>query len=292
MLILHDPACATYEVPGHVEAPFRVLKTAEHLLARHPQWNFAEPGSDAEMLADDKPLLRAHTAKHLAALRNPKGDFDADCPAIPDIDLHARRAAYAAIRAAETALDGDKVFSLMRPPGHHATRDKAMGFCYLNSIAIAALHASKEMDVERVAVWDFDAHHGNGTEAILAKKKGFLYVSVHQSPGYPDTGLASAGNARNYPVAPGTPAEKHMEILEASWTEVLEFQPDLVLVSAGFDAYAGDPITEMSLQVEDFAKLGHMLGDAPCPMGAILEGGYSQELPLLVDSFLSAWQDA
>ena len=205
MLILHDPACATYAVPGHVEAPFRVLKTAEHLLARHPQWNFAEPGTDTEMLEDDKPLLRAHTAKHLALLRNPKGDFDADCPATPDIDLHARRAAYAAIRAAEQALDGDKVFSLMRPPGHHATRDRAMGFCYLNSIAIAALHAQKEMDVERVAVWDFDAHHGNGTEAILAKKKGFLYVSVHQSPGYPDTGLASVANARNYPVAPARP---------------------------------------------------------------------------------------
>ncbi len=292
MLILHDPACATYAVPGHVEAPTRVLSTAEYLLARHPQWNFSEPGTDTEMLEDDKPLLRAHTSKHLALLRNPKGDFDPDCPATPEIDLHARRAAYAAIRAAELALDGDKVFSLMRPPGHHATRDKAMGFCYLNSIAIAALHASKEMDVERVAVWDFDAHHGNGTEAILAKKKGFLYVSVHQSPGFPNTGLTSVGNARNYPVAPGTSAQKHMELLEASWTEVIEFQPDLVLVSAGFDAFEGDPITDLRLRPEDFAKLGHWLGDAPCPMGAILEGGYSPELPQLVDSFLSAWEDA
>ena len=83
-----------------------------------------------------------------------------------------------------------------------------------------------------------------------------------------------------------------MEILEASWAEVIEFQPDLVLVSAGFDAYKDDPITDLRLGIEDFAKLGHWLGDAPCPMGAILEGGYSQDLPLLVDSFLSAWQDA
>ncbi len=292
MLILHDPVCATYEVPGHVEAPFRVLATAEHLQARHPDWNFNETGLDGETLDDDKPLLRAHTAKHLAALRNPKGDFDPDCPATPGINDHARRAAYAAMRAAEQALDGDKVFSLMRPPGHHATRDQAMGFCYLNSIAIAALHARGEMDLERVAVWDFDAHHGNGTEAILGRKKGFLYVSVHQSPGYPNTGLVSAGNARNYPVAPGTPAERHMEILEASWAEVIEFQPDLVLVSAGFDAFEGDPITDLRLRAEDYAKLGSWLGDAPCPMGAILEGGYSQELPHLVDSFLTAWDES
>jgi acetoin utilization deacetylase AcuC-like enzyme len=165
-----------------------------------------------------------------------------------------------------------------------------MGFCYLNSAAIAALAIQAEAGAERVAIWDFDAHHGNGTEDILRGRAVLLYVSVHQAPGYPGTGLTSAGNARNFPVAPGTPAADHLRVLEESWSEILAFRPDLVLVSAGFDAYAGDPITDLRLRPKEFAALGAWLHAAPCPAAGILEGGYSQELPVLAEAFLAAWE--
>ncbi len=174
----------------------------------------------------------------------------------------------------------------MRPPGHHATADKAMGFCYLNQVAVAALEARAHHGAERVAVWDFDAHHGNGTEAILHGREGFLYSSVHQYPGYPGTGTQDHGNCRNLPVPPLTPREDHLEALRASWDAVVGFRPDLVLVSAGFDAYAGDPITEMTLEAEDFATLGGWLRECGLPTAAILEGGYSGDLPRLVGAFL------
>jgi acetoin utilization deacetylase AcuC-like enzyme len=164
-----------------------------------------------------------------------------------------------------------------------------MGFCYLNGVAIAALHAVEALGARRVAVWDFDAHHGNGTEAILLGRPEFLYVSVHQSPCYPGTGLVSEGNARNYPVAPGTPAPEHLRALEASWADLLAFQPDLVLISAGFDAYAGDPITDLRLMPPDFAQLGVWVRESSLPAAAILEGGYSRDLPLLVEAFLDSW---
>ncbi len=286
MRVLSDPACAEYSSVGHVEAPARVLRTAAHLQAAHPAW-FGEPARIEP--TGESAVLRAHSAAHLARLRNPAGDFDGDTPALPGMEAHARRAAGSAMAAAQLALAGEAAFSLLRPPGHHATADRAMGFCYLNSAAIAALHSQAELGAARVAVWDFDAHHGNGTEDILRDRPGLLYVSVHQAPGYPGTGLASLGNARNFPVAPGTPATEHLRMLAESWAEILAFRPDLILVSAGFDAYAGDPITDLRLRPKEFAELGAWLRAAPCPQAALLEGGYSQELPVLVEAFLGGW---
>jgi acetoin utilization deacetylase AcuC-like enzyme len=164
-----------------------------------------------------------------------------------------------------------------------------MGFCYLNQVAIAALHHAAAG--RRVAVWDFDAHHGNGTEDILQGRPNLLFASVHQYPGYPGTGTASAGNCHNFPVAPRTPRTAHMAELARSWEAVLAFKPDLVLVSAGFDAYARDPITAMTLEREDFAELGRWLRQGGLPAAAVLEGGYSSDLPELIDAFLSAWEN-
>jgi acetoin utilization deacetylase AcuC-like enzyme len=290
MRILYAPACAEYGAPGHVEAPARVLQTALHLRAAHPTWfDPALPEDGRRGQVTDAAILRAHSAAHLARLHHPAADFDGDTPALPCIEVHARQAAGSAIEAVRLALGGENVFSLMRPPGHHATRDQAMGFCYLNSAAIAALAAQADFGVARVAIWDFDAHHGNGTEDILRDRAGLLYVSVHQAPGYPGTGLESSGHARNFPVAPGTPAADHLRVLGQSWDAVLAFQPDLVLASAGFDAYAGDPITDLRLRPREFAELGRWLRAAPCPVAAILEGGYSAELPVLIEAFLAAW---
>lgn len=288
MVILYDPACAAYQFPGHPERPTRVLRTAAHLRERHPDWGWETPPADP----GDAALLRAHTAAHLTTLKHPPPEgFDADCPGYPDVDAHARRGAASALRAAALALTGERVFSLMRPPGHHALADRPMGFCYLNNVVLAALAARAEhREVGRVAVWDFDAHHGNGTEALLRGREGCFFSSVHQLPGWPGTGARSFDNVRNYPVAPGTAPERHLDLLRESWRETLARRPDLLLVSAGFDAYVGDPITDLTLRVGDFAELGRWLHEeAPCPVAVLLEGGYADELPLLVDAFLGAW---
>src|SRR5581483_2785243 len=245
-----------------------------------------EPGPPA----DDATLRLVHTAAHIRRLDEPP-DFDADTPYFPGIAEHARRAVTAAIAAADHALrQRAPAFALMRPPGHHATAEAAMGFCYLNQIAIAAVAAQQRLGAKRVAVWDFDAHHGNGTEAILHGRADVFFASVHQYPGYPGSGTQDHGPAtRNWPVTPHTPRVDHMAALRASFDAVVSFAPDLILVSAGFDAYARDPITAMCLEREDFATLGRWLGETRRPAAAILEGGYSDELPLLIDAFLSAW---
>jgi acetoin utilization deacetylase AcuC-like enzyme len=282
MTIVHDPLCADYGSSMRPEQPARVLTSAAHLKAAHPDWTWHVPAVAAEAA-----VLLAHAPALLKRISHAP-DIDTDTPYFPDIREHALRSAGAALAAAQLARDGTQAFSLMRPPGHHATRSRAMGFCYLNSIAVAALsHAG---DGARVAVWDFDAHHGNGTEDILRDRPGVFFASVHQYPGYPGTGTTSQGNIANFPVPPHTPRDAHMATLGRSWEVVRAFKPDLVLVSAGFDAYAGDPITEMTLETPDFAELGRWLGQAGLPAAAVLEGGYSPDLPLLIDAFLSAWE--
>jgi acetoin utilization deacetylase AcuC-like enzyme len=284
MTILHDPHCADYGSSLRPEQPARVIRSAAHLRTAHPDWTWQVPPATVP----DETLLLAHSSAHLKRLAQPR-DFDADTPALPHIAIHARQAVSAALLAADLALTGERVFTLMRPPGHHATASQAMGFCYLNQIALAAL-AARSRGIARVAIWDFDAHHGNGTEAILHRREGVLFCSVHQHPGYPGTGTVSFDNCRNWPVAPHTPRAGHMAALRASLDAVIAFQPDLVLVSAGFDAFARDPITAMTLETEDFATLGHWLRAAQLPAAAILEGGYSDDLPLLIDAFLTAWE--
>jgi acetoin utilization deacetylase AcuC-like enzyme len=284
MTILHDPLCADYGSSMRPEQPARVLRSAAHLQTAHPEWKWQVPAR-----ADEKDVLRAHPPELLARIGHGP-DIDADTPYFEGIREHALRAVGAALAAAELARKGTKAFALMRPPGHHATRRQAMGFCYLNQIAIAAL--AQAAAGARVAVWDFDAHHGNGTEDILLGRENCFFSSVHQYPGYPGTGTTSRDNVANFPVAPHTPRVAHMAALERSWAAVQAFKPDLVLVSAGFDAYARDPITEMTLEAEDFATLGRWLGHSRLPAAAILEGGYSGDLPQLIDVFLSAWEKA
>src|SRR5258708_6896584 len=240
MIILHDPICAEYGSAMRPEQPARVLKTAPYLQKTRPDWTWQKPNP-----ATEADLLRAHTPAHLSRLKRAP-DFDEDTPYYPGIFDHANRSAGSAIDAAALALTGQKAFSLMRPPGHHCTSNQAMGFCYLNSIAIAAL-AARAKGVARVAIWDFDAHHGNGTEAILHQQPGFLFCSVHQYPGYPGTGTHSFDNCINLSIEPNTSRGAHMSALEKSFSTVLAFKPELILVSAGFDAYTLDPITAMTL---------------------------------------------
>lgn len=278
------------------EQPARVIRTVAHLKSRHPDWTWREPARPA----NDDVLLLAHSAAHLKRLSQPR-DFDADTPYFPGIAEHARRAVGAAIEAAlHASATREPSFSLMRPPGHHATSDTAMGFCYLNQIAIATLVAQRSLAASRgagaapkVAIWDFDAHHGNGTESIVYGRENIFFASVHQYPGYPGTGTQDHGpHIRNWPVAPRTPRVDHMAALRSALDAVVSFAPDLILVSAGFDAYARDPITSMTLEMDDFATLGRWLRETGRPAAAILEGGYSDDLPLLVDAFLVAWNNS
>jgi acetoin utilization deacetylase AcuC-like enzyme len=298
MIIFHDPSCLEYSMPGHPERPARIARTAPLLKDRHPDWEWRQPAP-----ASEAALLRVHSRDHVERIRNTSRDFDADTPVYQGIFDHALRAAGSAIEAAQAALRGERAFSLIRPPGHHATRDRAMGFCYLNNVAIAAFDAlesgigsqliSRDQSAgsrcHKVAIWDFDAHHGNGTEAIVANNPRIAFASIHQFPAYPGTGTRSFANIDNYPIAPGAPRNHYVDVAKRALEKLIAFKPDLLVVSAGFDAYAADPLVQLTLQKEDFASFGELLSESDVPTAAILEGGYSDELPELIDAFLTAW---
>jgi acetoin utilization deacetylase AcuC-like enzyme len=234
---------------------------------------------------EDVTILRAHSLELLARLNKPE-DFDADTPAHPGIANYARASVGAAVEAMRCARNGETVFSLMRPPGHHATKNRAMGFCYLNNMAIAALEALAT-GVRRVAVFDFDVHHGNGTEDILLNREGAAFFSVHQHSAYPGTGERNAGNnCFNYPVPPALPRADYRDVFSSALEHLKEFKPELIGISAGFDAYARDPLAEETLEAEDFYWLGKTIRALNLPAFSLLEGGYSRDLPELIFSYL------
>ena len=281
MKIITDERCASYAREGHPERPARITGTLDFLRSQNELpivW--AAPTG-----VDDATILRAHSARHLARLNEPE-DFDADTPFHENIITFARASVAATLDALKAARDGENVFSLMRPPGHHATRDRAMGFCYLNNIAIAVLEALATGS-KRVAAFDFDVHHGNGTEAILLDRPGCAFFSIHQFPCFPGTGATNVGtNCFNYPVAPGTPREIWRATLARALGDLKNFRPDLVAVSAGFDAYARDPLADGTLLAEDFHWLGQSLRGLGVPLFSLLEGGYSRALPELIFAYL------
>jgi acetoin utilization deacetylase AcuC-like enzyme len=282
MLIVTDERCTGYSAAGHPERPARISGTLEKLREQKEiPITWLRPSE-----VQDESILRAHTREHLKLVRNPPGDFDGDTPAYPNIADHALRSVGGALEAMQQARKGSHAFSLLRPPGHHATKNQAMGFCFLNSIAIALLEG-QALGSKRVAVYDFDVHHGNGTEDILLDRPGTVFYSVHQHPCYPGTGTSDRGNnCFNFPVAPKTPRAEYRKVLKKALDGLTKFKPDLIAVSAGFDAYARDPLAQETLEPEDYHWLGQSLRDIGIPFFSVLEGGYSTSLPDLVLSYL------
>ncbi len=282
MYVITDERCLAYHSPGHPERPARVKDTLAKLRAQdelHIEW--CAPSDP-----DETVLERGHSKGHLQSLKAPGGDFDGDTPAYPGIDGHARRGVGGAMDALNFSLKGDLAFSCLRPPGHHAMANRAMGFCYLSSVGLSVLHAASVFG-KRVAVFDFDVHHGNGTEALLLDQPNVAFFSVHQHPCYPGTGVNDVGrNCFNYPVPPQTPREDYRAVLSRSLAALVKWKPDLIAVSAGFDAYARDPIAQETLEAEDFRALGDEIRRQGIPFYSVLEGGYSDELPELVFAFL------
>jgi acetoin utilization deacetylase AcuC-like enzyme len=281
MKIICDEQCTGYSHPGHPERPERVAATLQRLRSQKElSIAWASPVS-----AETPALLRAHTQEHLNRLAEAR-DFDVDTPFLPDIGRYARASAGAGLEALKSARAGERVFSLMRPPGHHATRTRAMGFCYLSNIAIACLEALAT-GCKRIAVFDFDVHHGNGTEAILLNKPGAFFISIHQYPCYPGTGTRNVGdNCFNYPVAPQTPRTEYRQVLTSALEHLQSLKPEIIAVSAGFDCYAQDPLAQETLEAEDFLWLGECLRKMETPMFSLLEGGYSNALPELILAYL------
>ncbi len=282
-LITHADCLAHVTPPGH---PERVARLEHVLHALEP----LELNRVTAPLVAEEAILRVHPARYLDALRRQAPDeglvrLDADTWMSPGTLDAAFRAAGAAVRAVDMVLDGAaaNAFCAVRPPGHHAEAETPMGFCLLGNVAIAAKHALEARGPGRVAVLDFDVHHGNGTQALLQGDPRVLFVSSHQLPLWPGTGRAGDagphGNVLNMPLAPqGGGAE-----MRAVWTQALDrvraFGPDLILVSAGFDAHADDPLAELNWRVEDYRWITASiceLADELCGgrIVSTLEGGY------------------
>ena len=236
-----------------------------------------------ERTPTDVQLARVHTPAYLEFLRA------IDRPLLFDGDSIATETSWeAAVLAAGVSLEAvDRSgFALVRPPGHHALADRAMGFCMVNNVAVAARYAQAELGLERIAIVDYDVHHGNGTEAIFRGDDSVLFVSLHQWPFYPGTGgpRTSDETTLNVPLPAGSGDEEYRvaftELVEPS---VRDFAPDLLLVSAGFDAHAEDPLGQMELSAAGFRELSQRCAGLAPRLAAVLEGGYNlATLPRLV----------
>jgi acetoin utilization deacetylase AcuC-like enzyme len=280
--IITDERCTGYSRDGHPENPRRVAATIALLKSQTDlPITWVTPGKTVPR----EIILRAHEPAVLDRLRVPE-DFDADTPYYENIADFAMQSVAAALLALEAARKGETVFSLMRPPGHHATRQKSMGFCYLNNVAIATLEALAT-GTKRVAVLDFDVHHGNGTEDILLNQPGVEFFSVHLHPEYPHTGAQNAGhNCFNYPIIPSASRMTYRAKLANALDDLRSFRPELIAVSAGFDPYVNDPLADGALVPDDFHWIGQSLRALNVPMFSLLEGGYSQDLPDLIFAYL------
>jgi acetoin utilization deacetylase AcuC-like enzyme len=294
LLLTHEACLAHDPGPHHPESPARL----EAVLAALAEPGFAQlvrreaPKASLEQIALIHPGDFA--ARLLAAV--PKQGYaaiDADTVLSPGSGEAALRAAGACLAAIDAVMKGEaqNAFCAVRPPGHHAEPRHAMGFCLFNNVAIAAMHARRAHKIERVAVIDFDVHHGNGTQAAFEQDGGLLYASTHQMPLYPGTGAASergVGNIVNAPLRPMSGSEEFRKAFSTIILPALDaFRPEFVIISAGFDAHRDDPLAQLMLVEADYAWCTERLvaiakKHAQGRIVSSLEGGY--DLDALAES--------
>jgi len=285
-LITH-PACLEHDTgPGHPERRAR-LEAIEQALDDPA---FATLTRVQAPLAPENAIARLHERDYIAHIdatipARGRASLNADTVVSPGSGLAARYAAGAGIKAIDALHSGEaqRVFCAVRPPGHHAEPNESMGFCLYNNAAISAFHAREQHGYQRVAVVDFDVHHGNGTQTMLADEPGYLYISLHQHPLFPGTGTRAdnrPGNIINLPLAEGTSsADYRQQFHGEAIAELVAFDPDLIIISAGFDAAAADPLAGLTLESDDFGWITDELVAVAnyCCAGKIcslLEGGY------------------
>lgn len=290
------PDCLKHEMgPGHPECPERLGAIEDRLLISGVDMALTRRQAAPAALAD---IELAHDRMHVASLRGLndmlREDMAAGGPMHTALDTDtsinpytwdaALCSAGAAIEATDAVIAGEleNAFCATRPPGHHACRDKAMGFCFFNNVAIAAKHAVERHGLQRVAIVDFDVHHGNGTENIVAGDERILMVSFFQHPFYPEGGSQSnAGNLVNLPVPAYTKGMDIRELIEMMWIPRLEdFKPEMIFISAGFDAHREDDMGQLGLVEQDYAWITMRMKDmarryAKGRIVSCLEGGYS-----------------
>ena len=291
-LLYTHPACLEHD-PGryHPEAPARLQAVLDALA--DPEFAGLERREAPEATLED--LLRVHPRPHVEHLlravpKSGRVGIDADTVLSPASGEAALRAAGAVIAAVDAVVAGeaDNAFCAVRPPGHHAEPQRAMGFCLFNNIAVGALRARAVHNLHRVAVIDFDVHHGNGTQAAFEADDGLFYASTHQSPLYPGTGSASetgVGNIVNVPLRPMAGSSQFRAAMTKRILPALDaFGPEFMLISAGFDAHRSDPLAQLLLDEADYTWISERLIEiadrhAGGRLVSALEGGY--DLPAL-----------
>ena len=276
----HDPGRMHPEHPARLKSVLLALEDAAFGALERREAPKAEVAEIARVHPEAyvRRILATEPKSGLAAI-------DGDTFMSPGSAEAALRATGAAIAAVDAVVSGEakNAFCAVRPPGHHAEPDRAMGFCLFNSVAVAARYAQAKHGLQRVAVVDFDVHHGNGTQAAFEADGSLFYASTHQSPLYPGTGALSergVGNILNVPLPPMADGEEFRHALaERIGPALIEFHPDLLIISAGFDAHADDPLASLVLETEDFAWATRELmriADMVCDgrIVSCLEGGY------------------
>jgi acetoin utilization deacetylase AcuC-like enzyme len=281
----HDTGWGHPEHVGRLRAITRALRedpelfhTVDHLEGRHATVNELELVHGADYIAQTKAIVEQGGGRLDADTVASSGSWDA-----------ATAGAGCVLSAVDLSVAGvhPRSFSAVRPPGHHAVRDRAMGFCLFGNVALAAHYARKKHGLERVLIVDWDVHHGNGTQALVENEPDIHFVSMHQWPWYPGTGAAQDRGPYesiwNIPMSPGLARAEYVAALERGIDAATDgFVPDIILISAGFDSMAGDPLGGFSLEVEDFVNLTHSLtarADSWCAGRVVssLEGGYAPD---------------
>ncbi len=283
IFILTSKYCWQYYKIGHPEAPFRVKDTYKYLSERQKKLNIEFVFIDKEI--DEEILLLTHSKELIEKVKT-ENFYEPDTPNLKNIFFYAKISANIVLESLKLAIENKKTFALTRPPGHHATKNNLGGFCYFNNIACAINWYLKNYKHKKVAILDIDVHHGNGTQDIFLNNEKIIFISLHQANIYPATGLKSENNCINFPLLTNTTDFEYLQTLNKAIEKIIEFKPDLLAVSAGFDTFKEDTLAGLMLTEECYYKTAKTIKQLNLATFYVLEGGYSKKLPYLIEKFL------